>query len=602
MSFSYSQGISITGDVHNVVHGDQINNPTYNFESSLTEILRSLTEDAALNALHNSEHRFPPPNCLSSTRTKILADCSRWISVQTSTQRVFWIRGRAGVGKSAITQNVCEKHTCKGELLVGTRWPWHVCLRNQAGENVSHRFAAGFFFSRNDPTRDKLDPLVVTIIYQFLTSEPLREVLGPSIIEALALNPGIFRLSFEDQFRKLIIEPCSKVEPEVWNNLPNVVVIDGLDECILIPSQERLAAMIREAIMRCHLIFLVTSRPEPRICRAFDHEIFTSLLYSFDIRNSIESSQDITTFFHHRFAQLQDTRQALRHIDVSWPGEDAIRKLVERACGQFIFAATVMKYLESDDDDPTERLEDILRIRADDLPESPYPDLDLFYRQILSKCSRWDDVRKVLRLLVTPSTVIPTVKWKQRSTDSSEVWCTQVKPCSTKHIMDLYGFKASKVETLLFRLHAVIEVPEDNYENMQIAHTSFTEFLLDASRSGVYLVEKFDRSEYLDLVAQAFFRTLVIESQEVCQNLWYFVDLDVHTSFMVFDLVCTIGSPSDALLTALDRFDPYSFVSLLLYTYLPWELLQFEPTVAWAQVRVLLMYLYVVINETPQSP
>ncbi|KAK7030232.1 hypothetical protein VNI00_014249 [Paramarasmius palmivorus] len=254
-----------------------------------------------------------------------------------------------------------------------------------------------------------------------------------------------------------------------------------------------------------------------------------------------------------------------------------------------------MKYLESDDDDPTKRLEDILRIRADDLPESPYPDLDLLYRQILSTCPHWDDVRKVLRLLVTPSTVTPLVeseKWERRISRTPEQHDEKTSILrSTKHIAALLGFNTGKLESLLFKLHAVIEVPDDNRNTVWIHHASFTEFLLDPSRSGVYLAKELSESQYLDLVAQAFFRAIVIKSQERYQNIstpiprstWYFMDTRLRLD-RVFDLVLAVESPSDSLLAALDRFDPFFFASLLLSSsgYTP-SLVEFKRAVVWAE-------------------
>ncbi|KAK7029464.1 hypothetical protein VNI00_014497 [Paramarasmius palmivorus] len=566
MAFNNSQGFSITGGAHNVVYGHQINNPMYNnFDSSVHEALKSVTAHAALNALQNSGQRFPPPNCLPGTRTKILADCNQWIMEQPASLRVFWIHGRAGVGKSAIMQNLSEQHICKGKMLVGTQWPWHDCMRNQMGENTRHRFAASFFFSRNDPTRDKLDPLVATIVYQFLTSEPLREVLGPSITEVISRNPGIFQLSFEDQFRKLILEPCSKLDPMKWESLPNLVVIDGLDECILMSSQERLITIIQKALLGCPLIFLVASRPEPRICRGFEHASFTSSLHRLPIGDSPESTRDITTYFHQQFARLQDTHHALRYTDTSWPEDEKIRELVKRACGQFIFAVTVMKYLESDDVLPTERLEEILRIRADDLPESPYPDLDLLYHQILLACRNWDDVRKVLRLLIT----IPNI-------DHSEFFAPYILsfrgriPCSAECIATILAFEAVKVEILLYKLHAVIAVPMDGREVIHIPHASFTEFLSDPMRSRDYHVEQHAESDYRDLVAQAFLRVLspcnISKPPPFLQDTWDFPSISLSL-FSVFHLVQTLTSPSAGLLAALDQFDPYSFATGLLMTW-----------------------------------
>ncbi|KAK7018776.1 hypothetical protein VNI00_018238 [Paramarasmius palmivorus] len=513
-----------------------------------------LADCTAPNAFYNAEQRHPPPNCLPETRIEILADLNDWIMDRASDVRVCWIHGSAGVGKSAIMQNVSETHAS---------------LR--LADHIPPRLAASFFFSRDDDTRDKLDPFVATIVYQFLMSESLRAVLGPSIIEAIRSDPNIFHTTSENQFKKLILEPCSKIDQGKWKNLPNVLVIDGLDECLLIPSQERLIAMIREAIAHCPLVFLLASRPEPRIWRALEHEVFASSLRRLAIGNSDESTRDITMYLHVRFSHLQKTHPLLRHIDVSWPGEGVIQELVARACGQFIFVVTVMKYLDSDDEDPTERLEDILRIRADDLPESPYPDLDLLYRQILVTCSRWNTIRQVLRLVIT----MPTIN----------VLNYGYLPRSPECIAALLDFKPGMVQSLLFRMHAVLEVPEDDSTSIHIPHASFTEFLLDPTRSRDFHVQPLTTSDYHDLLAQTFLRVISIFSLQyqfhvsrstlIDRKAWIFLYPNCSL-FSVFRLILLLTeSPSTELLAALDKFDPYPYATRLLN----WK------TVQWPDMR-----------------
>ncbi|KAF9261564.1 hypothetical protein L218DRAFT_869929, partial [Marasmius fiardii PR-910] len=108
----------------------------------------------------NSEARYPQPNVLPGTRKEILQRLCSWCEQPFKENRVFWASGAAGVGKSAIAQALSEKYTQTGQL------------------------AAAFFFSRNDPTRDKFDPFVTTITYQLATSKVLKPII---LITSLAL-------------------------------------------------------------------------------------------------------------------------------------------------------------------------------------------------------------------------------------------------------------------------------------------------------------------------------------------------------------------------------------------------------------------------------
>ncbi|EEB91176.1 hypothetical protein MPER_10505 [Moniliophthora perniciosa FA553] len=406
MAFNRSK-VNVTGDAVNIVYGGQINyahgtvsqnlddpdpseytDPhdrttliTINHSSSGESSQTACTEGRPQCVLQ-SEQRYPPPNCHPGTRTRTLEELSQWIEDDSKATKVFWLYGSAGVGKSAIAQNLAEKY---------------------AGKKV----AAAFFFSRNDSSRDKLNPFVASIAHQLTTTDPrLRSVLGPAIVEAIRPDCNVFSKSCEHQFQQLIIKPCAKVDVTKLDGLPNTIIVDGLDECIDHPSQARLLAMIRKVATRrisefpIPWVFLIFSRPEPQIRRAFSD--FGAILRSYDVNTLDDAYRDIHRYFVDRFAELRQKHRALRHEDKSWPNHDKIYQLAKRADKQNIFAATVIKYIDTDDELPQDRLATILCTYVERESDSPYSDLDLLYHQILSTCRRWEKVQAVLCLLVSP--------------------------------------------------------------------------------------------------------------------------------------------------------------------------------------------------------
>src|SRR6266576_5216889 len=58
--------------------------------------------------------------------------------------------------------------------------------------------------------------------------------------------------------------------------------------------------------------------------------------------------------------------------------------LVSKASGQFIYASTVIKFIDDDDCNPREQLDIILKLRPVN-SSSPYAQLDQLYIQILSQ-------------------------------------------------------------------------------------------------------------------------------------------------------------------------------------------------------------------------
>ncbi|ESK82421.1 nwd2 [Moniliophthora roreri MCA 2997] len=581
MSFSGSSNFIVLGGAYNVVHGDQINDSRIitNYTGRTDESFHKLAEQVAVNALHSSEQRSPPPNCHPGTRARILDELSRWIEHGPKSTRVYWLHGPAGVGKSAIAQHLSEKY-------------------------ASTRLAGSFFFSRNDPTRDKIGAFVATIAYQLSTSEPLKDLLGPHIIEAIQSDPHIFHSSQENQFRKLILVPSTKIDSAKWRNLPRLIVIDGLDECVDLPSQERLLVIIREAIALATpmpFVFLVCSRPEPRIRYGFDHGTFKPVLGRSTVASSPESNRDVELFLRDMFAALRVKHaQFLRYEDPSWPGDDVIHQLVKRASGQFIFATTIIKYLDCDDDLPSERLDVILAV-SNGLPSSPYPELDHLYHQILSSCSNWQGTCQILSLLVTPHENRPGTAKAQF------VWR------SCRIIEGLLKLRPGQLSMRLIKLHSVIHIPDDEDSEIYVLHASFTEFLLDRGRSGKYHVERLTPEHYWDLVAQLLLRMHSVLSfppystwQTLSERLlsWEALLQNEESSFsqLVFyscafwsDFCCRKENPSRELLEALDKFDPYPVLTMDLHyrarylkearrSFVNWEhKLGWEQCLTWAK-------------------
>ncbi|ESK90274.1 NWD2 protein [Moniliophthora roreri MCA 2997] len=539
-------------NAHNMVYRDQINtvyrSATPSFNDSIAEkTLQSLAEKAAAHASYDSAQRFPPPNCHPDTRTEMLGTLSEWIDSHTPPIRVYWLYGFAGVGKSAIAQNLAEKYAGK-------------------------RLAAAFFFSRNDLTRDSLVPFVASIAFQICKSNTsLKDVLGSKIIEALRADPHIFHTPFENQFRKLISEPCLELDPEEWEKLPNLIVIDGLDECINAQSQERLLAIIREVVTAFRpipLIFLVCSRPEPQIRGAFDHEDFVAILGYLVLESSDMGHRDIILkrYLLDHFRILQKKHRALRHEGALWPGGDAVNRLVKLADGQFTFVVTVIKYIDTGDDQPQDRLNTILRIRGEGESDSPYSALDLLYHQILSTCSEWEKVYSILRLLVTPH-------------ETAGLHLERISWRTPAMITLLLNFREGEVTTLLSRLHSVLQIPDDDDSTIRIAHASFTEFLRDPHRSGGHHTPMMTKSEYCDCVATLLLRTLSgltphyppyhPQSFATALSLWesrlWRADDLVGFSCYWYQYCTKVESPSPELITELGRLDPYSVLAMMVY-------------------------------------
>ncbi|KAJ3565188.1 hypothetical protein NP233_g7800 [Leucocoprinus birnbaumii] len=110
---------------------------TYSVNKS---VLSQLYSYADPDASMDSGARFPPPMCHPGTRTRILETLEEWMGCPTRSHRMLWLRGPAGVGKSAIAQTFAER-----------------CAERD-------RLGATFFFSRPN-SRDRLETVIPSLAY-----------------------------------------------------------------------------------------------------------------------------------------------------------------------------------------------------------------------------------------------------------------------------------------------------------------------------------------------------------------------------------------------------------------------------------------------------
>ncbi|KAF8990745.1 hypothetical protein BDQ17DRAFT_1433538 [Cyathus striatus] len=188
---------------------NQIDNSHNYINHSGNSALKSLIEAACLQAGHEAVERVDRPKCHPDTRLAVTDDIMNWVNSSNPKERILWMKGPAGAGKSSVAQTIAQR--CKNE-----------------GKLIS-----SFFFSRTaGNARDDGRRLVPTIAYYLMLAvPPVREL----IVTELERDPGMFEYTpMEIQFQKLIVGPLSKVmadSPTTIPGIPNILIIDGLDEC-----------------------------------------------------------------------------------------------------------------------------------------------------------------------------------------------------------------------------------------------------------------------------------------------------------------------------------------------------------------------------------
>jgi hypothetical protein len=406
-----------------------------------------LQQHIAPGAFHNSDERYDPPKCHPHTREAVLKKIMDWVKDADEVALVLWLYGPAGAGKSAIAQTIAE-------------------LLEKAG-----LLAAAFFFSRNAAGRNDKTPLVATLVYQLVKAIP---EIRAHVLEAVEGDPALFSCSIEAQIEALIVKPLNTVATDetlgpTLLSRPRLIILDGLDECRTTSAQTHILNALSTAIKHLHipLFFLIASRPEQHIRRAFnDQSGLGSLSFSIALDDTYQPDDDIRVFLQSTFEKIKRNHPSKAHFPTSWPSRQDIQRLVEKSSGQFIFASTVAKYVNSHHHWPPDRLKFIFGQSEPGQPETPFVELDSLYHLILSSVADIEKVKDVLMFLV----LRPRGPLLTQTTTLIEAFLF---------------YRPGEIDMILADLHSIIYVPRpgDEARELRFFHASLPDFLLDRSRS-----------------------------------------------------------------------------------------------------------------------
>jgi len=408
-----------------------------------------LQQYIAPGAFHNSEERYGPPKCHPHTRRAVLKKIEDWVKDADKVAPFLWLYGPAGAGKSAIAQTIAE-------------------LLEKAG-----LLAAAFFFSRNAAGRNDKTPLVATLVYQLLISIP---EIRPHVLEALEQDPALFSRSIDAQSEALIVKPLNAVATDetlapTLLSRPRLIILDGLDECRTTSAQTHILNALSTAVKHLHipLCFLIASRPEQDIRQAFnDQNVLGSLSFSIALDDTYKPDHDIRVFLQSTFDEIKRNHPSRAHLPASWPSFEDFRRLVEKSSGQFIFASTVARYVNSNRHWPPDRIKIILG-QSEPGQETPFTELDSLYSLILSSVADTEKLQDFLMFLVLRPF------WQHNGP-----WVKQTTTLIEKFLF----YRPGEIDMILIDLHSIISVPPpDRFRELQFFHASLSDFLLDRSRS-----------------------------------------------------------------------------------------------------------------------
>ena len=406
---------------------------------------------------------------------------------------IKWLYGPAGAGKSAIAQTIAER-----------------C-------HARHLLLASFFFSRTDPKRNNEKCLIATIAYQIVLNAP---ATTDAIETAIDRDPAIFQCSIEAQLTTLIINPLTQLSTiPIFRStpIPNLIIIDGLDECNDHRVQQHILHAISSAVQQpdVPLKFLICSRAEPHLTLEFKPLTLEGRATCLTLEDGYEQNADIERYLMDSFHKIATTHPLKAYIPPTWPTENVLSTLVRKSSRHFIYAATAVKYISSNRHLPTRRLDIILGMQPS-RSDRPFAELDALYKGILS----FVKVKATLRLLGVLTLSDLSLK-------------------TPKVVGELIFLDPGEVRCLLLDLTSVVECLDMNTE-IRILHASFQDFLFDRTRSGEY---------YIDA------SVMHAEIAQFCLS-----HIEVHES--VDCVKCTFLAPSTDYSSRVDKLDRSSRILL----------------------------------------
>ena len=371
--------------------------------------------------------------CLKGTRKEVLREIEHWLAGERG-QRIFWLNGLAGTGKSTIAQTFAETSFADGKL------------------------GASFFCSRDFEDRSNLQAIFPTLAFQLAYRyPPFRERL----IQVLKAHPDVGQESLYSQMEKLIVGPLRAA------HTPTLIIVDALDECKDEEPESAILSIVSHYVNEIpNVKFFITGRPEPEIRSGFRLRSLlpiTEVLKLHEVRPEVVN-KDIKLFFQTRLTDLAENRSDCNSAG-DWPSSSDVEILCQKAAGFFIYASAVVKFVASKNHNPTKQLDYIISPPQSTAHEGK-SGIDILYTQVVEQAVG-DVDRDYEKLCSQFRTVVGAV-------------LLVFNPLSVEALSDILG--EFDISTTLRSLHSLLLIPLSKAAPVRIFHKSFPDFLMDPER------------------------------------------------------------------------------------------------------------------------
>ncbi|KAJ2925224.1 hypothetical protein H1R20_g11876, partial [Candolleomyces eurysporus] len=414
--------------------------------------------------------RYDAPRCDEDTRVEVTRELMEWIENRECPQRLLCMTGAAGSGKSAVQQSIAE--FCADDNILG----------------------AAYFISAVDSNRNTASTVVPTIAYQLGSNHP---TLQRFVAAAVERDPLIFSRSLKTQMDTLVVHPFKNFQRSKdcdISTFPYAILIDGLDECQGEPNttkdrsrvstkieaedrQVELLAAIESSLLNKDLPFriIIASRLEWAIRTALGTGgSLYGLAYHLQLSSDqYDATEDMRRYLRRRFQGI-GSRIGRRH----WFTEGNVDTLVQAASGQFVYVATVFKYVSERQASPVRRLNTVLNWTPGQATR-PFEALDILYTNILL------NAKDAYEAVDTHSERNFLLLFKIFSLDVENMLMDPSGEIGPELLSALLHLESDALEILTSDLRSLVHLKKDESGTMglNVYHKSLYDFMDEPSRA-----------------------------------------------------------------------------------------------------------------------
>ncbi|KAJ3569917.1 hypothetical protein NP233_g4743 [Leucocoprinus birnbaumii] len=436
-----------------------------------TQALAWLEGHAMSGVEYNSSARDPLPRCHEGTRLWLLKAMRSWLCDPKMKQRLVWLHGPAGVGKSAITQTFAELLSRNPIVPLGATifLPWPTSQDSPLTAAFSCDVSA----------------MWLTVAYRLSTTQP---AYRSYVVERIENDPRLVEQAMEFQFETFIVEPFGRrglLDEGHKSVLP--ILIDGLDRCQH-PVQQKIVELILkfvEEFPESRLVWILTGRNEMHLIRLFESyrqrlgELIQPVFVPIEAE---ECLMDARIFMRGKFAKMSEEYVALDPHP--WPTEKDFNHILGVALGLFILVSAIVDFIGNPHiADPVSQLSRVMIATKGESrntgelvtlfdPTDPLAAVNDMYRQIMRRIppQAYHTAKRILGFYLLRD------GFGAFARDTTSFW----------ELCNILGIKENLALGCLFQLHSLINVPRrENAADFPIRffHNSFADFLVDRKAS-----------------------------------------------------------------------------------------------------------------------